>query len=428
MFYFRGPVIKLGLLAQMGGHGGVIRSATEMTIGIIREGKNPPDKRTPLTPDQCKNVMSGNKKLHIKVQPSAIRCFTDKDYQRHGIELNEDLSDCDVLLGVKEVPIEMLLAGKTYLFFSHTIKKQPHNQKLLQAILKKNIRLIDYETLTYPEGNRVIGFGHYAGLVGAYNGILAYGMRTGRFTLKPAHQCHDLAEMRHQMQENVVWQNERTVVTGGGRVASGANKIMMLAGVEKVSVADYLSKKFEGPVYCNPDVEDYYTRNGQPMNGRREFYADPQSFKSSFAKFLPDTDLLFTCHYWDGKAEPFFTKQMVSSPNFGPQVIADITCDIEGSIPTTIRSTTIEDPLLGYHRTTGNECDPFDPQGITVMAVDNLPCELPRDASEGFGEMLMRDVIPLLLNGDRQDILKRATIAQNGKLTDKFSYLEDYVR
>lgn len=399
-----------------------------MTIGIIREGKNPPDKRVPLTPDQCKNLLSGNKGLQIKVQPSAIRCFPDKEYQRDGIEMTEDVSDCEILMGVKEVPIDMLLADKTYLFFSHTIKKQPHNRKLLRAIIEKNIRLIDYETLTYPEGNRVIGFGHYAGLVGAYNGLLAYGLRTGRFALKPAHLCHDLAEMRHQMQENIVWEKERMVVTGGGRVASGANKIMMLAGVDKVSVSDFLTKRFEGPVYCNPDVEDYYTLNGLHMASRKEFYTDPNAFRSSFGPFLKGTDILFTCHFWDGRSEPFFTKEMVSSPDFGPQVIADITCDIDGSIPTTIRSTTIEEPLFGYHRTTGSECDPLDPEGITVMAVDNLPCELPRDASIGFGEMLMRDVIPLLLNGDRQDILRRATIAEGGKLTEKYSYLTDYVR
>jgi alanine dehydrogenase len=399
-----------------------------MTIGIIREGKNPPDKRVALTPDQCKNLLSGNRHLSIKVQPSPIRCFPDREYQRDGIEVTEDVSSCEILMGVKEVPVEMLMEGKTYLFFSHTIKKQPHNRKLLQAVLAKNIRLIDYETLTYPEGNRVIGFGHYAGLVGAYNGLMAYGQRTGRFSLKPAHECHDLAEMRHQMQEYVVWQKERMVVTGGGRVASGANKIMMLAGADKVSVADFLSKRFDGPVYCNPDVEDYYTRDGRPMGSRREFYADPTAFRSTFDRFLKSTDILFTCHFWDGRSQPFFTKDMVNSPDFGPKVIADITCDIDGSIPTTTRSTTIEEPLYGYHRASGNECAPFDPEGITVMAVDNLPCELPRDASIGFGEMLMRDVIPLLLNDDQQEILKRATIAEGGRLTEKFSYLSDYVR
>jgi len=398
-----------------------------MTIGIIREGKNPPDKRVPLTPDQCKKLLSGNKDLRIKVQPSPIRCFPDKEYQRDGIEVIEDVSDCDILMGVKEVPVEMLIPGKTYLFFSHTIKKQPHNRKLLQAVLAKNIRLIDYETLTYPEGNRVIGFGHYAGLVGAYNGLLAYGLRTGRFALKPAHLCHDLAEMRHQMQENVVWDKERMVVTGGGRVASGANKIMMLAGADKVSVSYFLSKEFDGPVYCNPDVEDYYTRNGRPMASRREFYADSTSFQSSFSPFLKGTDILFTCHFWDGISEPFFTKEMVNSPDFGPKVIADITCDIDGSIPTTTRATTIEDPLFGYHRATGKECGPLDPDGITVMAVDNLPCELPRDASIGFGEMLMRDVIPLLLYGDQQEILRRATICEAGHLNERFAYLEGYV-
>ena len=398
-----------------------------MTIGINREGKNPPDRRVPLTPDQCKNLLSANRGLRILVQQSSIRCFPDKEYKRDGIEITDDLGECDILMGVKEVPVDLLIPNKTYLFFSHTIKKQPHNRKLLQAILKKNIRLIDYETLTYPEGNRVIGFGHYAGLVGAYNGLLAYGQRTGRFTLKAAHECHDLAEMRHQMQKKIVWDRERMVVTGGGRVASGANKIMMLAGVYKVSVTDFLTKQFDCPVYCNPDIEDYYTRDGAPINSRKDFYADPAAYRSSFKPFLLGTDILFSCHFWDGRSEPFFTKDMVNSPDFGPSVIADITCDIDGSIPTTFRSSTIDEPLYGYHRKTGAECGPFDPEGITVMAVDNLPCELPRDASEGFGEMLMRDVIPLLLYGDQQEILRRATIAEGGRLTERFSYLADYV-
>ena len=152
-----------------------------MKLALIREGKVPPDSRVPLTPEQCAYVLA-NHPVEIVVEPSPIRCFADDEYREAGIALQNDLSDADVLLGVKEVPVEQLIPGKTYFFFSHTIKKQAYNRRLLQTILEKRIRLIDYEVLTDLNGRRLIAFGRFAGMVGAHNALYTFGRRSGLFS------------------------------------------------------------------------------------------------------------------------------------------------------------------------------------------------------------------------------------------------------
>lgn len=397
-----------------------------MKIGIIREGKVPADKRAPLAPEHCVQLMQRFPTLEIVAQTSTIRCFADAEYAAMGIAVVDDISHCDVILGIKEVPKEMLVPNSTMLFFSHTIKKQPYNKKLLQEIIRNNIRLIDYECLTDSIGRRMLGFGKYAGIVGSYNALIAFGQRSGSFNLKPAYLCSGIAEM-HTALKKVQLGTARIIVSGGGKVAHGVRETLTAAGIAEVSISDFLSKEFAHPIWCNADILDYYELNGTAPESVEAFIRDSAAYSNTFKKFLSKADIYISAHFWDGRSASFFTPEDVKADDFRPRVIADITCDIDGSVPTTLRSSTIQSPIYGYDRYTATEANPFAKDSITIMAVDNLPCEIPADASSGFGYELMQKVLPLFLEEDEQNVLERATIAQAGKLTRYFSYLEDYV-
>ena len=395
-----------------------------MKLGIIREGKTPPDKRVPFSPSQCVEIL---KKFDIDlvIQPSPIRAFTDEEYKKLGIKLQEDLSDCDILMGVKEVNIKDLMEGKHYFFFSHTIKKQPYNADLLKAFLEKKIQITDYETLTYKKGGRILGFGRYAGIVGAYNGLLAWGKRNGSYELKPANQCVDFEEIKLELKK-VVLGDAKIVLTGGGRVAQGAIEIIDEIKVPSVNSSDFIFQEFHTPIYTQLHCENLYkNRTGKDFN-LEHFFANPEEYKSRFRKFTEIADIFISCHYWDHNADVLFNEEDTQSEKFNLKVIADITCDIKGSIPTTIRPSTIDNPIYGYNPETSEEGAPFSPTNITIMAVDNLPCELPRDASVDFGTALIKNIIPALTGDDSTSIINRASITKNGQLNRGYEYLEDY--
>lgn len=399
-----------------------------MRIGIIREGKAPPDKRVPFTPEQCRFINDSIPGMEMVVQPSVIRCFRDEEYLAQGIDVREDLSDCDVLMGVKEVPVADLLPGKIYFFFSHTIKKQPNNRKLLQEIIRRKIQLVDYEVLTDKYGMRIIGFGRYAGLVGAYNGFRAYGLRNGLFNLKPAWMCNDLDEMIHELRQ-IELPAIRIAVTGGGRVAGGVLELLNGLSIRKLDVDEYLlGFDYDGPVYVQLNPGDYNRhRLGLPFD-LVHFYNHPTDYVGTFGKFLPFTDMLIGAAYWDPKAPVLFNLDDTKNENFRISVIADITCDIDGSIPTTRRASTIDDPFYDFDPSTFQLKAPFSSENhISVMAVDNLPCELPKDASYDFGKNLISKVLPFFSGSDPDQIIERASITKNGNLTDRFEYLKDYV-
>lgn len=398
-------------------------------LGIIREGKIPRDKRVPFTPEQCQQLRELFPHVTMVVQPSDWRCYTNAEYEAAGIALQEDVSDCDILMGIKEVPKSELIPGKTYLFFSHTIKKQPHNRGLLQHILREKIRLVDYECLVDRNGNRIIGFGRYAGIVGAYNGIMGYGLKYGLFNLKPAHLCHDKKELFRELRKAHM-SNLKIVITGGGRVANGACETMGAINLRKVTPYEFLNYTFREPVYVQLHSEDYYVRKDGGTFIGSDFHKHPEDFRSTFSderSFASVTDLLIHCTYWDPKADILFTLDRMKQPDFRISVIADVTCDINGSIPSTTRATTIDDKFMGYDPVSERETEPFSKEAITVMAIDNLPCELPRDASDGFGKHLLERVMPSLLGDDNDGVVERATIAGNGELTSRFEYLKDYV-
>ena len=398
---------------------------TKIKIGVLREEKNPPDKRVPLTPLICSELLKTFPNLEIIVQPSPIRCYSDVEYTHFGINLREDLSDCNILMGVKEVPIERIIPGKTYFFFSHVIKKQAHNQKLMHALIERKIRMIDYETLTDKNQNRIIGFGRYAGVVGAYNGILGYGRKYDLFRLKPAHHCRDRAEMEEEL-KRVKLPNIKIALTGGGRVANGVIETLSALRIRKVTAEEYLMTSFREPVYCQLNPRDYVERKDDHNFDLHDFFRHPEHFVSRFPAYTKETDLFISAHFWDPRAPIMFNPEDMKAPDFHISVIADITCDINGSVPTTIRSSTIEHPFYGFNIKNGTEDLPFSKDTITVMAVDNLPCELPRDSSDDFGKDLKERVIPAVIGEDPDQILNRATICNNGKLGSQFSYLSDY--
>jgi len=399
-----------------------------MKIGIIKEGKVPIDRRVPLTPSQCQEILATYDQVTIKCQRSDIRCFPDSEYEKAGATLVDDVSDCEIILGVKEVPIEMLVSGKTHFFFSHTIKKQDYNRGLLRAILEKQIRLIDWECLTNNEGQRLIAFGRYAGIVGAYNGILTLGKRYNLFHLRPAHECFDMADMQSEYAK-VKLPPVKIALTGGGRVSKGSMEVLNGMGIRKVSPAEFVSEYFEGPVYTQLNTRDYNKRTDGLDFDRENFYSDPEGYESDFHQYAAKADLLIAGAFWDPRAPVLFTRHEVLDSDFKIRVIADITCDIEGSIPSTKEPSTIDDPVYDYNPSNDKVEAAFADEGnVTVMAVDNLPCELPRNASEDFGKEFLKNILPNLLGEDTDQVIERATITNlEGKLAGRYTYLQDYV-
>ena len=341
-------------------------------IGIIREGKTPPDHRVPLTPQQAQLINETYPDVEVVCQSSNIRCFSDYQYSDAGIEVVEYLNDCDIIFGVKEVEIEDLLPGKTFFFFSHTIKEQPYNQKLLAEIVKQKIRLIDYEVLTSSEGPRVIAFGRWAGIVGAYNALYTYGKRYNSFDIRRAHECFNYDDLKTEYSK-IILPAVKIAITGGGRVAKGAMEVLNGLGIRKVTPSDYLTEYYHEPVFTQLNNRDYIkNKEDRPFN-RGEFFSQPENFERDFRKFAHETDILIAAAYWDPASPVLFTAQEACQSDFRIKVIADITCDIEGSIPATKKPSTIEDPVYDYDPTQDKILPPFIDEGnISVMAVDNF--------------------------------------------------------
>lgn len=398
----------------------------KIKLGILKEEKVPPERRVPFTPRQCIELMRLYPFLEITVQSSPDRCFKDDEYTVSGIPVSNDLNTCDILMGLKEIPPDKLIYGKKYCFFSHTAKKQARNRTMLQAIIAKKIELIDYEYLTDSEHNRVIGFGRYAGIIGAYNGLLGYGKRYDLYSIKPVNQCIDKCDVEQELKK-VHLPNIKILMTGGGRVANGITEVLGMLKLHKVTPYEFLYCSFREAVYCQLHSKDYYKAKDGSLWNPNDYYHHSENYISVFLPYTKVCDLLITGHFWDGKTPPLFTNDQMKNSDFHISVIADITCDLNGSVPSTIRASTIPEPFYGYNPLTEIEDVPFGKNTITIMAVDNLPCELPREASEDFGKELMERVMSLLLDKDTTGMLERATITKDGKLAPGYSYLEDYV-
>lgn len=400
---------------------------TSVTIGLLREGKVPVDRRVALPPEQARRVMEQFPGVRVVAQKSGIRCYEDAAYEKEGIPLVDTVEDCDVLFGVKEVPVKDLVPDKTYFFFSHTIKKQPYNRGLLQEVLKRNITLVDYETLTDGTGKRIIAFGRWAGIVGAYNGIYAFGERYNLFHLRRACDCFDLDDLRLEFAK-VRLPPVKIILTGGGRVTKGAMEVLMGMGIRKVSPRQFVEEHFDFPVFAQLNARNYNIKRDKSAFSRNQFYTEPQLYEGSFLPYARHADILIATAYWAPAAPVLFTREDIMRDDFKISVIADITCDIEGSIPSTKKPSTIDDPLYDYNPSDDQVENPLTDEGnITVMAIDNLPCELARDASDSFADTLVEKVLPELLGGDENGVIERATLAAGGSLTAKYAYLQDYV-
>ena len=393
-------------------------------IGLIREGKTPADNRVALTPAQCKWIHKNATNVQVVAQSSAGRCFSDREYQSAGVELREDMSDCDILLGIKEVPANQLIPGKTYLFFSHTKKMQPHNQPLLRAILDKKITLVDYECLEHDDGQRIIGFGFFAGVVGAHNGMMAYGQRTGLFTLNRVYKQRSFRELIHNY-FGLRLPNVKIAVTGSGRVAHGIVEIMSLMEIHEVEPEDYLKRRFSYPVYTQLKGADLYRHRLTGGYSREDFHEHPDAYSCTFLPYAAQTDILMNGVYWDKTVPRLFEREAVKEDSFIIQTIADITDDSDGSVPINMGDQTIEDPVYGVDKTSLEKTAPYLKNSIDIMAVGNLPNELPRDASRYFGEQLIKHVLEDIV-GNGSAIIDRATMTKGGALTATYEYLKEY--
>jgi len=403
--------------------------ANALKIGILRETRNPPDRRVPLTPPQIVALEETYPDVQFLIQPSDYRCYSNEEYEYLNIPLREDLRDCDMLMGVKEVDKRTFIPGKTYMFFAHVAKKQPHNLEMFRAMAENNLTLIDFEYLTTDKGQRVVAFGRHAGIVGSYNGLRARGIKTNRFKLKPAYQCHDLDEMWAGLRLIELKPGLKILVTGEGRVAQGAVETLSIANVVQVSPEEYLTKDFEVPVFCQIGPQHYTKHKSGNEFDFNHFRVHPEEYESAFLPYAKVTDILITGHYWDPRSPVFFTKEDMRKPEFRISVIADISCDINGPIPSTLRATTIADPFYSYNPYLEIEEPAFTSlKNITTMSIDNLPGELPRDASHSFGIMLMENVLHDLFTGVQSKMIKRATILSGGMLTPEFEYLSDFLK
>jgi len=397
-----------------------------MKFAIIQERKSPPDRRVVLDPKSCQKLLSTFPSAQLIIESSPIRAFTDMDYSSVGLDIVSDVSSAEVLIGVKEVPIEALIPNKSYFFFSHTIKKQPYNRNLLQAILDKNITLYDHETLVNKFHHRLIGFGYYAGVVGAYNGFRALGLKLNSFKLPKANTLVDRLALNKQL-DQINIPSVKIILTGTGRVGQGAKEILDHLNIKQVSVNQFLNDKFEEAVYVQLDVLDYCERHDGMSIGKKDFFESPKAYKSIFDRFTKIADFFIAGHYYGKDAPVFFTREQAKASSFNLKVVADISCDIDGPVACTIRPSTIDQPIYGYDPETESEVDFKNTSAIAVMAVDNLPCELPKDASEGFGNSFVENILPAFFNNDHRGVLNRAKMTENGKLTSSFSYLQDYV-
>ncbi len=397
-----------------------------MKIGILREEKIPEDKRVSLTPNQCKELLKLYPSIELYIQSSRLRCFTDNEYASIGIRIVDDISNCDILIGIKEVPISSLISNKTYLFFSHTIKKQVYNRNLLQEMIKKKIKMVDYEVIKSINGKRLVGFGRYAGIIGAYNGLLAYGKKTNKYSLKPAHLCEDRLEMEKEL-NNLVFSEEKIILTGNGRVGRGALELLEKANIRQVTKEQFVDIKFNEPVFVQLNTEDINLKSDGNAFNKKEFYNNPSVYISNFMHYAKYADIFIAGHYFKEGSPSFFTKEDMRSSYFKIKTVADISCDIDGPIPCTIRSSNINNPIYGYNPITDKEDDFIKDNVIAVMAIDNLPSELPRDASEDFGDNLISNIFPLILSKDINQIIDNATICEDGILKPNFEYLKEYL-
>ena len=398
-------------------------------IGIVRESRSD-EHRTPIVPAHIKKLKENNPNINFIIQPSNNRCFSDKEYELSGAKINEDLKKCSIILGVKEIDPNILIHNRTYLFFSHTFKidkKQKDIEKnkkeLLLSILNKKIKLIDYENIRKKNGSRCLGFGRFAGIVGCYNTLNLFLKVLGKQSLASAYKINDYERLVLNL-KNLYFPKTKILVTGDGRVSKGVIELLNQTNIKAVSKKDFLKKEFDVPIFCNLKTKDYVINNSSTYFNLEHFINNPREYSSSALKYLKETNIFISAHYWEPSSPKIFENEDLKNlPSLN--IVGDITCDINGSVPTTIRSSTIEKPNYWIDRNNLKEIEENN-DGIAVMAVDNLPSELPRDSSTEFSEGIINEVLPFLLNEDDGRILN-GTITTDGSFLEKYNYLNNYI-
>ena len=407
-----------------------------ITLAVLAEARID-ENRTPFSPTQISNLLNKFSNLKIIVQPSTRRCFKDEDYLKAGAHITDELSSSNIIFGVKEVDISTLVKDKIYLFFSHTSKVHQHigqvikdkaiiyKKELLKEVIKKNITLIDYENIRNAsgEGYRYLGFGRFAGIIGAYNTLNLYLKLNEKLQLPRAFEINNYEQVKKLISKQN-FNKLKILLTGSGRASKGAIELLKHANIRQVSINDYLSNKYDEAVFCNISAKKHIERKDGKNSSYQDFILNPHEYNFKVKNYLFDTDIFIACHYWDPKfPKLFYPKQINEFKNL--KIIGDVTCDINGSVPTTIRSTSISEPYYSINTDQMKEIE-LGNKGIAVMAVDNLPSELPLDASEEFGNSVISEILPYLIDKDDGRI-NRATTASNGKFCENFTYLNDFI-
>ncbi len=434
----------------------------KLIIGLKEETGHADERRVVLTPEHVKKLIEEHN-INVIVQPSKLRIFKDAEYRKAGARISKNLDPCKVILGVKEIPSKELIAGKTYLFFSHTIKGQKYNMGMLKQVLKKKITLIDYELVKRDNGRRVVFFGDYAGYVGMINTLWTFGKRLkwegveNPFEeINQTKTYNSLAEIKEVLKkigkkikkEGLPHQLAPLVVgfTGFGRVSKASQEIIKLLPTINIP-ADELGAFYRKGKFSNGVIYIVEFRKSDMLMKKEGGIFDsylyrkyPERFTSKFEKFIPYLSILVNGIYWEPQFPRLVTlsymKQFYEfNPNPKLRVIADISCDIEGSIELTTKSTTCENPVYVHEPLTEKVKDGVEGFGPVILAQDKLPIELPREASKSFGDALL-PFIPQLVKADYSKerlelnipkLFKKAVIAHQGKLAKRYHHLHSYI-
>ena len=403
------------------------------SIGIIKESR-PDESRAPIAPSQVSQIIEQYPGINIFVQPCDKRTFKNEEYEKYGAKILDNLNNCDLLFGVKEVDVNLLIPNKTYVF-SHTYKLNKETlsnaqgtpgmdkKELLRSILSKNIKLIDYENIRASNGTRYLGFGRFAGIVGCYNTLNLFLLQNDFQPLARAHKINDYERIIKNLSE-VRFPNFKLLITGDGRVNRGVQEVLEFTNIKKISPKEFVENNYQNPVYCNLDTKDYVIHKTKKQFELKHFIEFPKEYEATTFEYLKEADLYISAHYWDPSSPKIFTKEQIKQ--FSKlKIIGDVTCDVDGSIPTTIKSTTIEEPNFYLNIETFLETNKSK-NNLAIMAVDNLPSELPKDSSTEFGNGIVNEVMPFILGKDDGRILN-STITDKGSFLEKYNYLEDFI-
>jgi alpha-aminoadipic semialdehyde synthase len=432
-------------------------------IGIRREDKNKWERRVPLIPEHVKDLIDGHA-IDVTLQPSPSRVFADREYIQAGANIGEDLSGCPIIFAVKEIPSHLFQPKKTYVFFSHVIKGQKHNMPMLRRMMELGCNLIDYEKVADEMGRRLIFFGRHAGLAGMIDTLWALGRRLtwegihNPFTqIQNAYKYESLAEAKKSISRAGEKIKKDGLpepltplvfgVTGYGHVSSGAQEILDLLPFEQKGPEEILSLVQQSSfsrnhIYKVVFKEEHLVEPVLPEDDfdLNDYYDHPEKYRSGFENYIPHLTVLVNCIYWDERYPRLVTKRFLKKlfdeekkPRL--RIIGDISCDVGGSIECTVKETSPDNPVYVYNPREEQITDGHEGEGVVILAVDNLPCEISREASLDFSRVL-KPFIPQIAKADFSvdfdrcalpASIKKAVIVYHGKLTPDYHHIQGFL-